>query len=122
MSLLRTRTWRTLNLKVVRKKLRTKAARAPLTDQESPAPTAQVSIMPTGWQATAFSPLTKPGDTHLGINAGADKWSLTDSIKSQMSNSALGNPIHKIEEIIKRATNETGDGGDSDAKGTGFKS
>ena len=38
-----------------------------------------------------------------------------------MSNSALGNPIDKIEEIIKRATNETGDGGDSDAEGTGFE-
>ena len=67
--------------------------------------------MPTERQATALSPLTELGDTNLGVNAGADTWSLTDSIKSRKSNSALGNPIGKIEEIIKRATNETGDGG-----------
>ena len=38
-----------------------------------------------------------------------------------MRGSGLGNPLETIEEIIKRATNETGDGGDSDAEGTGFK-
>ena len=57
----------------------------------------------------------------MEINVGADTRSLTNSIKSRMSDSALGNPIDKIEEIIKRATNETGDGGDSDAEGTGFE-
>ena len=71
--------------------------------------------MSTERQATTLSPLTEPGDINLGINAGANTWSLTDSIKSRMSDSALGNPIDKIEEIIKRATNETGDSGDSDA-------
>ena len=57
----------------------------------------------------------------MGNNAGADFRSLTDSVTSRLSDSAFGNPLEKIEEIIKKATNETGDGGDSDAEGTGFE-
>ena len=54
-------------------------------------------------------------------NAGTDTGSVIDSIASLVRGIGLGNPLETIEEIIKRATNETGDGGDSDAKGTGFK-
>ena len=42
---------------------------------------------------------------------------MTNSIVSQKSGIGFANPLETIEEIIRRATDETGGGGDSDAEG-----